>query len=67
MIRFSTAMVLFGAMALLAWTTLTDERIRGATLLVLGMFALRTWVHHRRQARKRQDSELPEAGARGPM
>ncbi len=66
MIGFSTAMVLFGVVALLAWTTLPDERIRITTLLVLGLFALRTWSHHRRQMREQRDesatgeSQLPD-------
>jgi uncharacterized protein YhhL (DUF1145 family) len=60
MIRFSTAMVLFGVVALLAWTTLSNERVRGVTLLVLGLFAVRTWAHRRRQVRQQQEENAAE-------
>jgi|SwirhisoilCB1_FD_contig_101_465324_length_708_multi_3_in_0_out_0_1 hypothetical protein len=60
MIRFSTAMVLFGVVGLLAWTTLTNDRVRGVTLLVLGLFAVRTWVHRRRQMRQQQEANAAE-------
>jgi uncharacterized protein YhhL (DUF1145 family) len=61
MIRFSTAMVLFGVVALLAWTTLADQHIRDVTLLVLGLFALRSWSHQRRQKQKQRDEEASQA------
>ncbi len=34
-------------LGLLAWGTLTDEKLRWVTFLVLGMFALRTILFHR--------------------
>jgi hypothetical protein len=37
----------FVALGILAWNTLSDERIRLATLAVLAMFALRTWMHRK--------------------
>jgi hypothetical protein len=37
-------MVAFVALGVLSWTTLSDQRIRLATLAILAMFALRTWV-----------------------
>ncbi len=43
--RLVVAMGAFVALGILAWTTLSDERIRLATLAVLAMFALRTWMH----------------------
>ena len=47
--RFSIALALYGLLGLLAWLTLPDEKIRFVTLAVLAMFALRSWLHHRRQ------------------
>ena len=48
--RFSIALALFGSLGLLAWFTLSDPKIRGLTLVLLAMFALKTWLHHRREA-----------------
>ena len=45
--RLAVAMGAFVALGILAWNTLSDERIRLATLAVLAMFALRTWMHRK--------------------
>jgi len=42
-------MGLYAVIALTALLTLTDEKIQGVTLLLLGFFAVRTWVYHRKQ------------------
>ena len=54
--RLMLAMGAFVALGILAWNTLSDERIRLATLAVLAMFALRTWMH-RKDKQRRADSE----------
>ena len=46
--RFSIALVLFALIGLLAWFTLSD-RARDVTLALLAMFAVKTWLPHRRQ------------------
>jgi len=48
-------MTLFAVLALLSWQTLSDPKIRAVTLVVIGVFAFRSWVHHRRdvEAQKR--------------
>ena len=35
------------ALGVLAWTTLSDPRIRVATLAILAMFAVKTWVRRK--------------------
>jgi len=45
--RFVIALVAYAAIAVLALTTLSDTRIRVATLAVLAMFALKTWVRRK--------------------
>jgi len=45
--RFVFALVAYVALAALALTTLNDQRIRGVTLVVLAMFALKTWVRRK--------------------
>ena len=47
-------MGLYGLLAVAALLTLKDEKIQGVTLLLLGMFAVRTWTHHRRQLIEQQ-------------
>jgi hypothetical protein len=42
--RIAIAMVAFVALGALSCTTLSDPRIRFATLAVLVMFALKTWL-----------------------
>jgi hypothetical protein len=53
--RLAIAMAAFAALGVLSWVTLSDPRIRLATLFVLGMFALRTWM--RRKDAMHPDSE----------
>jgi xanthine/uracil/vitamin C permease (AzgA family) len=47
--RFAVAMLAYAVLAALAATTLTDVKVRGVTLAILAMFAVRTWVQHRKQ------------------
>jgi hypothetical protein len=37
----------FAALGILSWTTLSDSRVRLATLAVLALFALKTWVRRK--------------------
>jgi hypothetical protein len=55
--RLAVAMGAFVALAILAWNTLSDERIRLATLAVLAMFALRTWMHRKDAMHPDSESE----------
>ena len=40
--RLSIALVCYVVLGALAWTTLTDPKLRAGTLLVLGLFALKS-------------------------
>ena len=55
--RLLLAMGAFVALGILAWTTLSDERIRLVTLAVLAMFALKTWLHRNDVMHQDRDSE----------
>jgi hypothetical protein len=55
--RFSIALAVYGLLGLLAWLTLPDEKIRFVTLALLAMFAVKSWLHYRRQALQKTDSE----------
>jgi len=50
-------MAAFVALGILAWNTLSDDRIRLATLAVLAMFAFRTWMHRKDGIGSDHDSE----------
>jgi hypothetical protein len=56
--RFSGAMVAYVVLAILAWSTLTDEKLRLATLAVLALFAVKTLV-------RRKDVLHPDKSADG--
>ena len=49
--RLVVAFVTFAALAGLAWSTLPDERVRAATLAILGLFAVKTWLHRKELSR----------------
>ena len=41
------ALAAFAVLGGLAWTTLSDSRIRLATLAILGLFAFKTWIRRK--------------------
>ena len=45
--RFLLAMVAYAVLAVLSWNTLTDEKLRLATLAVLALFAVKTFVRRK--------------------
>ncbi len=45
--RFTMAMVAYAVLAILSWRTLTDEKLRLATLAVLALFAVKTLVRRK--------------------
>jgi len=45
--RLLIALAAFVALGILSWNTISDQRIRFATLAVLAMFALKTWVRRK--------------------
>ena len=59
--RLYMAMAAFVALGALSWATLSDSRLRFATLAVLAMFALKTWL--RRNDVMHPDSESSSSEA----
>ena len=53
--RLVLALLTYAAIAVLAIKTLDEPRVRGVTLLVLALFAVKTWV--RRKEVMHPDSE----------
>ena len=54
--RFLLAMIAYAVLAVLSWNTITDEKLRLATLAVLTLFAVKTVV-------RRKDVLHPDAKA----
>jgi hypothetical protein len=59
--RFSIALGIYGLLGLVAWLTLPDQKVRGVTLAVLAMFAVKSWLHHRRMALERNEKKVPSS------
>jgi hypothetical protein len=62
--RLCLAFAGLAALAILAWTTLSDSRFRLGTLAILALFAVKTWVRrndvmHPNDSEEHQ-GEIPE-------
>ena len=42
--RLVGALIAYAVLGILTWMTISDSRIRGATLLILGLFAVKSWL-----------------------
>jgi uncharacterized membrane protein len=47
MSRLGMALIAYVVLAALAYTTLSDQKIRAVTLLILALFAVKTWVRRK--------------------
>jgi hypothetical protein len=45
--RLVAALAAYVALAALAFATLPDQKVRGVTLAILAMFAVKTWVRRK--------------------
>ena len=45
--RLLLALLAYAALAVLAFKTLDEPRLRGVTLAILAMFAVRTWLRRK--------------------
>ncbi len=55
--RLWVALGAYAVLAILAWTTLADQKFRVACVAILAMFAVRTWTWHRRLQREEQQED----------
>ncbi len=55
--RLYLALAAFVVLGALAWTTLSDPRMRFATLAVLAMFAVKTWLRRKDAMHPGDESE----------
>lgn len=73
MSRFAIAMLAYVVLAILAVTTLSatvsfagrQVPLSVITLVVLGMFAFRTWLHHKRELLQRAEPVNGHGSAQG--
>jgi hypothetical protein len=40
-------MIAYAVLGVLAWTTITDTKLRAGTLVILGLFAFKSWVRRK--------------------
>jgi hypothetical protein len=45
--RLAMALLAYVALAVLTWTTISDQRVRLVTIAILAMFAVKTWVRRK--------------------
>jgi len=57
MSRLAMALIAYLVLAALAYTTLSDTRIRLLTLLILGLFAFKSWVRRKDVMHRDGDGE----------
>jgi hypothetical protein len=55
--RLYISLGVFVALGILAWMTISDQRIRLVTLAILAMFAVKTWVRRKDTMHSNKDSE----------
>jgi uncharacterized membrane protein YccC len=53
--RLTGALIAYVALGVLTWLTISDSKIRGLTLVILAMFAVKSWI--RRKEVLHPDSE----------
>jgi hypothetical protein len=51
------ALIAYVVLGVLAYSTLSDSRIRAGTLLILGLFAFKSWVRRKDVLRPDGDGE----------
>ena len=45
--RLIVALAAYVALAVLTWTTISDQRVRLVTIAILAVFAVKTWVRRK--------------------
>jgi uncharacterized membrane protein YccC len=45
--RLAGALIAYAVLGVLAWLTIGDSKIRGLTLVILAMFAVKSWVRRK--------------------
>ena len=53
--RLLIAFAAFAVLGLLTYMTISDERVRMVTFAILGLFAVKTWLHRHDERPDRSD------------
>jgi hypothetical protein len=56
--RLTGALIAYAALGVLTWFTISDSKIRGVTLAVLAMFAVKSWLRRKDVIHPSEGSEL---------
>jgi hypothetical protein len=64
--RLSIALAAYVLLGVLAWLTISDQKFRLVTLVILGAFALRTLVHRHHQMHAATDRDPGTSGNSPP-
>src|SRR5947209_5779347 len=56
--RLAGALVAYVVLGILTWMTISDSRIRGITLAILAMFAVKSWVRRKDVMHSDKESDL---------
>jgi hypothetical protein len=59
--RLAVAMIAYVVLGVLTWTTITDTKFRAGTLVILGLFAFKTWVKRHQVMHPDGESDADEA------
>ena len=57
MSRLAMAIIAYLVLGALAYTTLSDRRIRAGTLVILGLFAFKSWMRRKDVMHPESDGE----------
>ena len=63
--RLAVALIAFAVLGVLAWTTISDSRIRAGTLVILALFAMKSWLRRKDAMRPASESEAEKLKADG--
>jgi len=55
--RLAAALIVYAVLAVLTLLTISDSRIRGVTLLILGLFAVKSWLRRKEVLHPDKDAE----------
>ncbi|HEY6765903.1 MAG TPA: hypothetical protein VI386_14145 [Candidatus Sulfotelmatobacter sp.] len=55
--RLTGALIAYAVLGFLTWLTISDSKIRGVTLAILAMFAVKSWLRRKDVMRPTDDGE----------
>ena len=59
--RLVVALIAYAVLGVLTWTTISDTRIRAGTLVILFLFAAKSWIRRKDVMRPEKDQDADRA------